>query len=311
MWEQRYRPPSIEECILSDYDRERFNGIVKLGKIPSLLLYSKSPGTGKTTVARALCNDIDAEVLFISGGKLRIDDLRNSLTEFATTMTAKKGGKVIIIDEGDNKGMKAVHEELRSWMEAFSSNCSIIMTCNNVEAVPKPLQSRFRMFEFGNHTDEDKLKMMKTMIQRALDICELEQIEVTERKAIASLVKNNFPDFRSVITILNSYAVCGRIDEGVLSKSNHATEQMNEVVDALRNKKLGELRKLVPKFAVDYDTFITKLYERLFSEIMPTSIRMMIKYIAENQKYANDIPNMEIHLFDLLADLSSELEWKK
>lgn len=310
MWEQRYRPPTIEECILSDYDRERFNGIVKSGRIPSLLLYSKSPGTGKTTVARALCNDIDAEIMFISGGKLRIDDLRITLTEFATTTTAKKGGKVIIIDEGDNKGMKSVHEELRSWMEAFSFNCSIIMTCNNVEAIPKPLRSRFRQFEFGNHTEEDQIKMMREMIKRTITICELEKIEVTENKVIASLVKNNFPDFRAVITTLNSYAVCGRIDEGVLTKANQATEQMNEVVEALKSRKMGELRKLVPRFAVDYDTFITKLYERLFGEIKPTSIRMMIKYIAENQKYANDVPNVEIHLFDLLADLSTELEWK-
>lgn len=310
MWEQRFRPQTLSECILPAHDIERFTGIIAGKRIPSILLYSKSPGTGKTTIARVLCNEVDAEVFFISGGNLRIDDLRNSLSEFANTMTTKPGGKVIIIDEGDNKGMKAVHEELRSWMEAYSSNCSIIMTCNNVEAIPAPLRSRFRPFEFGNPTDEDKKRMMREMIVRAEEICKLENVVVTERKAIAALVKQNFPDLRAVITILDSYAASGKIDEGVLSKSTQATENMNDLVALLRGKKLGEVRAMVPKFTVDYGNFITKLYDRLFTEIKPTSIRIMIKYIAENQKYANDIPNMEIHLFDLLADLSSDMEWK-
>ncbi|AAQ17675.1 gp44 clamp loader subunit [Aeromonas phage Aeh1] len=310
MWEQKYRPALISECILPSADIERFKGIVTTGRIPHILLFSKSPGTGKTTMARVLCNEIDAEVMFISGGKLRIDDLRNDLTAFASTMTRKPGGKVIIIDEGDNKGMKAVHEELRSWMEAFSSNCSVIMTCNNVEAIPGPLKSRFRQIEFGNPTQDDKLRMMKEMIVRCETICEMEGVVVESRKAIAALVKQNFPDLRGTITMLDSYAKSGKIDEGVLTKATQATEDMNDVVAMLKSKKLGDVRSLVPKFTVDYDSFITKLYERLFLEVKPASLRVMIKLIAENQKYANGIPNMEIHLFDLLADLSMEMEWK-
>ncbi|ADQ52737.1 clamp loader subunit [Aeromonas phage AsFcp_4] len=312
MWEQKFRPNLISECVLPESDIERFKGIVASGRIPHILLYSKSPGTGKTTMARVLCNEIDAEVMFISGGKLRIDDLRNSLTAFACTTTQKPGGKVIIIDEGDNKGMKAVHEELRSWMEAYSFNCSVIMTCNHVEAIPAPLKSRFRQIEFGNPTDADKIRMMKEMILRCEKICEIEGVVVESRKAIAALVKMNFPDLRGTITTLDSYAKSGKIDEGVLTKATQATEDMNEVIEMLRTKKLGAIRAMIPKFTVDYDNFVTKLYERLFTEIKPAGLRVMIKLIAENQKYANDIPNMEIHLFDLLADLAFELEttWK-
>lgn len=310
MWEQKYRPTTLDQCILPEQDLAEFKGAIKSGRLAHTLLYSKQPGTGKTTMARVLCNEIDAEVLFISGGKLRIDHLRNDLTEFATTMTSKPGGKVIIIDEADNKGMRPVQEELRSWMEAYSHNCSVIMTCNHVEAITPHLRSRCNRIEFGNPTDADKVRMMREMIKRCVIMCQSENVVIEDMKAIAALVKKHFPDFRSVVTELSGYAACGKIDTGVLTHTNQATQDLNDLIVMLRNKKLGEVRALVPKFTLDYNGFVTKLYDRLIKEVEPTSIRMMIKYIAENQKYANNIPNMEIHLFDLMADLSVEMRWK-
>ncbi|QIW86966.1 replication factor C small subunit [Aeromonas phage Ahp1_CNU-2021] len=310
MWEQKFRPQSLAECILPAHDLAAFKGAIESGRIAHTLLYSKKPGTGKTTMAHVLCAEIDAEVMFISGGNLRIDDLRGDLTAFASTMTTKPGGKVIIIDEADNKGMKAVQEELRSWMEAYSHNCSVIMTCNHIEAIIPHLQSRCDTIEFGNPTAEDKKRMMIEMVKRCIEMCKIQEVEVENNKIILALVQKNFPDFRKTVTELGGYAKCGKIDAGVLTRATQATEDLDELIIMLRNKKLGDVRGMVPKFTVDYGNFITKLYERLFLEIQPASIRTLVKIVAENQKYANGIPNLEIHLFDLLADIAMELTWK-
>lgn len=316
MIEMKYRPQSISECILPRHDIERFNGIIKKGKIPHLLLSSKTPGTGKTTTAKALVNDVDAEMMFISGGELRIADLRNQLTDFAKTATRKKGGKVIIIDEGDNANMKAVHEELRSWMEAYGDNCTVIMTCNNEEVIPKPLKSRFRVFNFGVVVEDtpelilaDERRMMKETIVRCLAICEAEGIVVKDKNAILSLVKKHFPNIRSVITEMDKYGACGYIDEGVLTSSSRSTKEMELLFTYIKNKKLVEIRQLVPNFAANYPAFINAFYERATTKVHGQSYRMMIKIIAENQKTADSVANMEIHLMDMLSDMACEVNW--
>ncbi|QAY01228.1 clamp loader subunit [Aeromonas phage ZPAH1] len=317
MIEMKYRPQSISECILPRHDIERFNGIIKKGKIPHMLLCSKSPGTGKTTTAMALANDVDAEMMFITGGQLRINDLRTSMTDFANTATRKKGGKVIIIDEGDNQNMRAVHEELRSWMEAYGDNCSIIMTCNNAEVIPSAVKSRFRVFEFGVIVEDtpelakaDEARMMKEAIVRCLAICEAEGIEVKDKRAIATLVKKNFPNIRSVITEMDKYGSCGYIDEGVLSSSMRSTREMEHLFELIKAKKLVEIRMMVPNLCSDYSSFINAFYERAQPLVHGQSYRMMIKILAENQKYVNEVPNLEIHMMDMLSDLACEVNWK-
>lgn len=317
MLEQKYRPQSISECILPRHDMDRFNGLVKKGKFPHLLLCSKSPGTGKTTVAMALVNDIDAEMMFITGGQLRINDLRTQLTEFANTSTRKKGGKVIIIDEGDNTNMRSVHEELRSWMEAYSDNCSIIMTCNNAEVIPEALKSRFRVFEFGRIVEEtpelvkaDETRMKKEMFIRCMAICEAEGIEVKDKRAMMALVSKNFPNFRSAITEMDKYSSCGYIDEGVLTSTMRSTKDMEKLFDLMKNKDLPEIRSLIPNFATNYPAFINAFYERATTQVKGQSYRMLIKILAENQKTFGDVPNIEIHMMDMLSDLACEVNWK-
>ncbi|ASU00516.1 clamp loader subunit [Aeromonas phage AS-yj] len=317
MMEMKFRPQSIAECILPRHDIERFNGLIKLGRIPHLLLCSKSPGTGKTTTALALANDVDADVMFISGGNLRINDLRTTLTDFASTSTRKKGGKIIIIDEGDNDDMSAVQKELRSWMEAYGGNCTIIMTCNNIEKIIDPLRSRFRIFEFGKVVEEseelvkaDELRMMKEMIVRCFAICKEEGIEIRDKNSIAALVKKNFPNFRTTITEMNKYAACGYIDEGVLTSVNRSTKEMEKLFELIKAKKVQEIRQLVPNFSSDYVNFVNAFYERATTQVTGQSYRMMIKILAEFQKFASTVPNMEIHLMDMLSDMACEVNWK-
>lgn len=312
MWEQRYRPVTLDQCILPEADMKVFRGIVEKKRLPHLILHSKSPGTGKTTLARVLCNEVDAEYMFYSGGNLRIDQLRNELTVFASSKTRKSGGKVIIIDEADNEGMRAVHTELRSWMEAYSINCSVIMTCNNIEVLPAALRkSRARTIQFGQPSDNDIKRMKVEMIKRCIDICEIEGVPVEDKKVIATLVGKNFPDLRACVTTLDRYAKGGVVDSGILSELNRSTENLDELIEVLKTKQFGTaLRTMVPKYALDYNNFVTLIYKTLIPAIQPASTRMLVKILAENQKYANIVPNLEIHLYDMLIDIGSEVTFK-
>lgn len=316
MLEMKYRPNTIAECILPSRDTETFNGMIKKGRLAHLLLCSKSPGTGKTTVARALANEIDAEMMFISGGNLRIADLRNEITDFANTATRRKGGKVLIIDEGDNPDMKAVHKELRSWMEAYGDNCTVIMTCNNSEVIPKALKSRFRTVEFGTivadseeKVREEEARMKFAMIKRCLQICESEGLVVEDKKIIKELVVKNFPDFRKTVTELDTYSSNGVIDVGILNIINRSSKDMDLLFTLIKEKDIRSIRSLIPNFASNYSGFINQFYEQAMMRVSG-SPRMVIKILAENQKYADTVPNIEIHLIDMLADMAIEVTWK-
>ena len=145
MWEQKYRPGTISECVLPAEDKEIFSALVAKGKIPHLILHSTSPGTGKTTVAKALCNDINAEMMFVNGSDCKIDFVRGPLTAFASSASIAGKQKIIVIDEFDRAGLAESQRHLRSFMEAYSTNCTIIITANNLDGIIKPLQSRCRV----------------------------------------------------------------------------------------------------------------------------------------------------------------------
>lgn len=315
--EQKYRPLTLDECILPSNVYKDIKGLIRKGRIPSILLHSKSPGTGKTTTALAISNEVDAESMFVTGGCLRIANLRNEITDFATTQTTRSGGKVLIIDEGDNPDMKAVHKELRSWMEAFSDNCTVIMTCNNLDAIPDNLRSRFRVVEYGQincgSEEEDqaeKTRMIKNMIMRCLKICENEGWVVEDKRVIAKVVTDCFPDFRRVLTTLDRYGSNGVIDSGILNTLVSTTRVVDNVIQLLKGRKMVQIRNICPSIATDFGGFITSLYNKGISQVEPSSIRMFIKAISEAQKYANTVPNIEILVFDMLADLAFEVEWK-
>ena len=200
IFEQRYRPQSISECILPSQDKQILTKIVESGKIPHMILVSSSPGTGKTTVAKALCHDTDAEMLFVNGSDCKIDFVRGPLTNFATAASIDGKKKVIVIDEFDRSGLAESQRHMRSFLEAYSSNCTIIITANNIDGIIEPLQSRCRVIKFGQATDDDKRNMMKEMIRRCVEICKNENIKVEDLKVIAALVNKNFPDFRKPVS---------------------------------------------------------------------------------------------------------------
>jgi DNA polymerase III delta prime subunit len=310
--EQKYRPQSIAECILPAFDREVFDTIVKKGKIPHLILHSTSPGTGKTTIAKALCNDVGADMMFVNGSDCKIDFVRGPLTNFASSASIEGRQKVIVIDEFDRSGLAESQRHLRSFMEAYSSNCTIVITANNIDGIIEPLRSRCRVIKFGQPTEEDQLTMMKQMIRRLVEICKHEKIEITDMKVVAALVKKNFPDFRKTIGELDMYSSKGVLDAGILSIVTNDRGTVNDVIEAIKSKDVKQLRALAPKYAADYSWFIEKLSSELYTMLTGPGIIRMYELCGENNQYHGIASNIELHLTYLFVQLIIELkgEWK-
>lgn len=310
IFEQRYRPTTVDECILPAFDKEVFKAIIKKGKIPHLILQSTSPGTGKTTIAKALCHDVDVDMMFVNGSDCKIDFVRGPLTNFASSASIDGKQKVIVIDEFDRSGLAESQRHLRSFMEAYSKNCTIVITANNIDGIIEPLRSRCRVIQFGNPTDADRVSMMKEMIYRIKAICENENIVIEDMKVVAALVKKNFPDFRKTLGELDQYSSKGVLDSGILSVVTNDRGTVNDVIEALRAKDVKQLRALAPKYASDYSWFVDKLADAMYSQITGPSIVRMYEIVGENNQYHGIAANTELHITYMLIQLVVEMTWK-
>lgn len=310
MWEQKYRPGTIEECVLPKLDKEVFQALIKKGQIPHLILQSNSPGTGKTTVAKALCHDVNAEMLFVNGSDCKIDFVRNELTRFASSLSMEGKQKIIVIDEFDRSGLAESQRHLRSFMEQYSSNCSIIITANDLDGIITPLQSRCRVIKFGNPSEEDAKSMQREMLKRCIAICENEGIIVEDRKVLAALVSKNFPELRKTINMLDHYSSKGTIDAGILNVVTKSSDSIEGVIDALKTKDVKSLRALAPRYATDYSWFVDKLASELYTMVTGPSIVRMYEIIGENNQYKGVAASAELHIMYMFIQLTIEMQWK-
>lgn len=308
MFEQKYRPQTIDECILPKLDKDIFLNLIKTGRIPHLILHSVSPGTGKTTVAKCLVNQTNAEYMFVKGSDCLIDFIRGPLTRFATSKSIEGKHKVIIIDEYDRAGLADAQRHLRSFMESYSNNCSVIITANNLQGIITPLQSRARVITFGQASKSDRREMMKQMILRITKICESENIEIKDLKVVAKLVSENFPDFRKTINELDRYSTGKVLDTGILSAITKSSDTQ-DVIEALKAKNIKELRSLSIKYAPVYKEFILQLANDLYPIVKPVCIIPMYEIIGENNKFYGLAANIELHLMHMFATLLVELQW--
>ncbi|QPI13796.1 putative replication factor C small subunit [Serratia phage 4S] len=310
MFEQKYRPATIEECILPTVDKQIFLNLVKTGKIPHLILHSSSPGTGKTTVARALAHDVDAEMMFVNGSDCKLDFIRNELTRFASSKSLSGKQKIIIIDEFDRSGLGEAQKHLRAFMEAFSKNCSVIITANDINGIHTALHSRARVIHFGQPSPDDVPVMQKAMLMRLKAICDNEGLEIEDMKVLAALVKKNFPEFRKTVNQLDHYSKSGKIDAGILSVILQTRGSIEEVISALKDKNVKELRALAPKYASDYSNFIGNLAKELYDKVTGPSILRMYEICGENNQYHGIAANVELHVQYMFVQLAVEMQWK-
>lgn len=307
LWEQKYRPQVVDDCVLPTFLKQSFKEMVAKKELKNLLLVSPNPGTGKTTVARALCNELEADMLFINASEESgIDVFRTQIRQFASTVSLAGGMKVVVLDEADNLS-EAAQKAFRGMIEEFSKNCRFILTCNYQNKIIEPIQSRLTIHTF-TIPQEEKAALMKEQILRCLKVLELEGITVDNKQVVAELVKKKFPDNRALMVDLQNYSLKGVIDEGILGIVTGGSD-VEQIVGWLKNKQFKEIRQVIPKYASDYPTFVRSLYDSLYRVVKPTHIPLMIEIIGDNQKYYKDVPDIEIHMTYLCVLLMTQLDW--
>lgn len=308
LWETKYRPNTIDECVLPSDMKFYFKKMIADGEIKNMILASTSPGTGKTTIARALVNELDADMLFINASEdSGIDIFRTDIRRFASTVSMMGGPKVVVLDEADSLS-EAAQKAFRGMIEEFSSNCRFILTCNYPNRIIEPIRSRMDTKEFVIPVEE-KPQMMKEQILRLLQILKLEGIEVQSKQVIMELVKKEFPDNRTMLVKLQSYANRGVIDEGILGQVT-AGSDIDILVGNLKAKKFKDIRAVIPKYASDYPTFIRALYDSLLPVIKPSHVPGMIEIIGSNQESYSRVPDIEIHMTWLCVQLMMSMDWQ-
>ena len=308
LYVEKYRPQKIEETILPKEFQKQFLEFVKQGEIPNLLLCG-SAGVGKTTVAKALCNELGADFIVINGsdeGRL-IDTLRTKIKNFASTVSLGGGPKVVILDEADYISAESVQPALRAFIEEFSSNCRFIFTCNYKNRIIPALHSRTTVIDF-KIAPKEKPVLARQMLLRCKSICRLENIEADE-KVLAELVMRFFPDFRRVLNEIQRYGVGGVIDSGILSSLSE--EKFTPLIDMIKEKNWGEMRKWVGTNSDnDFNTLFRKVFNALEQRLEPSSIPAAVLIIADYQYKSAFAMDSEINFTACLTEIMSECKFK-
>ena len=307
LWVEEYRPKTIEDCILPDSLKTLFTSFVQKGELSNLLL-SGTPGIGKTTVAKALCEQLNCDWIMINGSEEGgIDVLRNKIKNFASTVSLSGGKKVVILDEADYLNPQSTQPALRGFVEEFHKNCRFILTCNFKNRIIEPLHSRFSNIEFKVNP-KDKPKLASRLFERAVFILKEQNINY-EEKVLVELIKKHFPDFRKLINELQRYSVSGSIDAGILV--NVSDENLKTLVTHLKGKAFSDMRKwVVNNLDNDPVKIFRKIYDTLYSNLEPSTIPHAVLIIADYQYKSAFVADQEINLVACLTELMSQVKFK-
>ena len=307
LWVEEYRPKTIDDCILPQSLKTLFQSFIDKGEI-SNMLFSGTPGVGKTTVAKALCEQMNCDWIMINGSEEGgIDVLRNKIKNFASTVSLSGGKKVVILDEADYLNPQSTQPALRGFVEEFHKNCRFILTCNFKNRIIEPLHSRFSNIEFRIN-NKDKPKLATQLFERARFIL-AEQDIAYERAVIAELVNKHFPDNRKLINELQRYSVAGTIDAGVLV--NISDENLKSLTGHLKGKEFGEMRKwVVNNLDNDPVKIFRKIYDSLYTTLEPATIPHAVLIIADYQYKSAFVADQEINLVACLTELMSQVKFK-
>ena len=309
LWVEKYRPKKIEHCILPSNVKETFTSFVKQGEIPNLLL-SGTAGVGKTTIAKALCNELGADFYVINGsdeGRF-LDTVRNQAKTFASTvsLTSSSKHKVIIVDEADNT-TPDVQLLLRAAIEEFQKNCRFIFTCNYKNKIIDPLHSRCSVVDF-NVRGRDKQKLASEFFNKVKVILEMEMVKY-EPKVIAEVVTKYFPDFRRTLNELQRYSACGIIDAGILTSG--AEFSIEKLVGYLKVKEFTNMKKWVSQnLDNEPQVIMRKVYDNLYQYLNPASIPEAVLIISEYQYKSSFVVDQEINMVAFMTELMMRCEFK-
>ena len=309
LWVEKYRPKTIDECILPDSTKNNFKNFVNSGEIPNLLL-SGPPGIGKTTVAKALCHEIKADYYIINGsdeGRF-LDTVRNHAKSFASTISLTSSGKhkVIIIDEADNT-TNDVQLLLRASIEEFSKNCRFIFTCNYKNKIIEPLHSRCSCIDF-TLKGKERAVLAGSFFGRVQQILDQEDVRY-DQKVLAEIINKYFPDWRRVLNELQRYSAGGVIDSGILA--DVSAVQTKTLMDALRKKEFATVRKwVVQNLDNDPTSVLRSIYDSLYTQMEGPSIANAVLILAKYQYQAAFAADQEINLLACLTEIMVECQFK-
>jgi DNA polymerase III delta prime subunit len=305
LWVEKYRPRKLEDCILPADQKIIFQEMVAKGEIQNMLLCGGA-GMGKTTVARALCEELETDYIIINGSEESgIDVLRTKIKQFASTVSFSGKPKVVILDEADYLNPNSTQPALRAFIEEFSSNCRFILTCNFKNRIIPPLHSRTAVIEFKLPKTE-KPKIASAFFKRVNEIMSIEKIEA-DGKVIAKVIEKHFPDYRRVLNELQRYAASGRIDEGIFVSLNESN--MQELIASLKDGDWKKMRTwVVNNLDNDPGTIFRKLYDTLTDHVQ--QVPQLVLLLADYQYKAAFCADQEINLVACLTEIMAAVEFK-
>ena len=299
LWMEKYRPNKVSDCILPDSIKTTFQEYVNKKEIPNLLL-SGSSGIGKTTIAKALCNEVGCDFIVINGSdESGIDVLRNKITQYASSVSLAGGSKVIIIDEADYLNINSTQPALRGAIESFASNCSFIFTCNFKNRIMEQIHSRCSVIDFK--INGNKAKLAAQFFKRVEWILQQEHIDY-DKEVVAAVISKHFPDNRRILNELQRYSASGRIDKGLLA--NISNVELTDLIKFLKDKDFTATRKWVTN---NLDNDPVKMYRRLYdglnAVLTPQSLPQVILVLAKYQYQAAFAADQEINLVACLTEI--------
>lgn len=307
LWVEKYRPRKIADCILPDDLKTTFQQFVNDGSIPNLLL-TGTAGVGKTTVARAMLEEIDADYIVFNGSlNVNKDSLRTDIAHYASTVSMTGGRKYVILDEADYLDAHHVQPSLRNFMEEFSSNCGFILTCNFVNRLIDPLHSRCSVVEFkiGN---KEKADLASQFMKRVGTILDTEGVTF-DKKVLAQIITKHFPDWRRVLNELQRYSARGSIDAGILAQVDNV--EIKELLKYLKAREFENMRKWVAQNAsMDVNVLFRKLYDAASEIMKPESIPPLVLALADYQYKAAFVVDQEINMAACMTQVMIDCEFK-
>jgi DNA polymerase III delta prime subunit len=305
LWVEKYRPRQLADCILPADQRQTFEQFVAKGEIPNMLLCGGA-GMGKTTVARALCEELGSDYIVINGSMNgNIDTLRTDILAFASTVSFAGKPKVVILDEADYLNPNSTQPALRNFMEEFSKNCRFILTCNFKNRIIQPLHSRTTVVEF-KIAAADRPKIAAGFFKRVMEILKNEAVEA-DAKSVAKLIERHFPDYRRILNELQRYSVSGVIDEGVLVNMREAN--VKDLVESLKEKDFKKMRQwVVNNIDSDPQTIFRLLYDQLTDQVK--QVPQLVLLLADYQYKAAFVADAEINLVACLTEIMAAVEFK-
>ena len=302
---EKYRPQTIEDCILPEGLKETFRKIVEKGELPNMM-FTGSAGVGKTTVARALCNELDLDYMLINGSEDgNIDTLRGKIKQFASTVSLQGGQKVVILDEADYLNPQSTQPALRGFIEEFSSNCRFILTCNFKNRIIDPLHSRCSIYEFnlGN-----KAEMAQAFMTRLQFILDSEHI-IYDNAVIAELIMKYIPDWRRVINECQRYGMSGHIDTGILVTLSETS--IKGLMEDLKAKNFKKMRKWVTdNIDVESTKLFRMIYDNMTSYVEPQSIPQVVLILADYSYKDSFVADHELNVVACMTEIMSSIKFK-